>query len=458
MLNQKLITEEEYEKAMEEKLNFVFKKDNKQLFEDYTEIAKNEACEILNITREELESSGFIIETFAQDSAFDSLAKYVKSNGNESVGAVVVDSATGGVKAFCSAGTFDFATGKRQPGSAIKPILVYAPALQENIVSPDSFVLDEKTNFSGYMPKNANNTYSGWISVRDSLVKSKNIPAVKLFEMCGIEKAKSYAKKAGIDFGEKDDGLALALGGMTNGTSLIELAGAYTMFPSGEYKKPCFVKRIVGLGGNVLYEHKTESINVFDEDVAYLVYDMMKDCAKKGTAKKLSNLPFEVASKTGTVGNESGNTDCYNISITSGDVFAVAFSSAGHDKPLAANGSTTPTETAKNIMISYYGKNYPEKAKIPESVAEIALDSRALEQNKIMLVANGNERYGVKKLFRKSNVPKEIYLSENLGEKQENEQEKIYYSIVGKSKHVVPIKQQQNTNDLSSVIQQILGL
>ena len=246
MLNQKLISENDYESAINEKLNFVFKKEDKQLFEDYLEAAKSEACEILKISREELESSEFAIETFADDNAFDLLAKNIKTNSNESIGAVIVDSQSGGIKAFYSLGNFDFASVKRQPGSAIKPILVYAPALQENIVTPESFVLDEKTNFAGYKPKNANNTYSGWISVRDSLAKSKNIPAVKLFEMCGANKAKSYAQKAGIYFSENDDGLALALGGMTEGTTLVELAGAYTLFPSGESKKPSFVKRIVG--------------------------------------------------------------------------------------------------------------------------------------------------------------------------------------------------------------------
>ena len=192
--------------------------------------------------------------------------------------------------------------------------------------------------------------------------------------------------------------------------------------------------------------------------MAYLVYDMMKDCAKTGTAKKLAGLPFEVASKTGTVGTENGNTDCYNISVTSGDIFAVAITSAGQNKSLLVNGSTAPTEIAKNVIKSYFGKNYPNDAKMPESVVEIGLDSRALEQNKLMLASNENKRYAVNKLFRKINVPKEVYETENLGEKQETEAEKTYFSIVGKSKQVVPIKQRQDSTDLSAIIEQILGL
>ena len=457
MHNQKLISDDEYETATVQELSFAYKKAKKDLYEDYVEAAKNEACSILNISREELQSTGFKIETFAQEKAFNSLKNNVLLVDGESVGSIVVDSKTGAVKAYYSTGNFNFITGKRQPGSAIKPILVYGPALEEKVVTPESFVLDSKTNFDGYEPKNAGNVYSGWISTRKALSNSKNIPAVKLLQICGIEKAKNYASKAGISFDETDTDLALALGGMTEGTTIIQLAGAYTIFPTGNYNKCCFVKRIIGLNGNVLYEHNPQNKKVFGDDTAYLVYDMMKDCAKTGTAKRLADLPFEVASKTGTVGTENGNTDCYNVSVTSSDIFVVAVTS-GSNETIKANGSTTPTITAKKIMKEYYNSNPPSSAIKPKSVVEVKLDSRALEQNKLCLASEETKQYAINKLFSKNNMPTKKYQEFLTSEKVTGTSSKTtYYSIVGKNV-AIPLKQRQNTDDLSAVIEQILGL
>ena len=457
MHDQKLISDEEYNSSISQKLNFVCSKSKKNKYENYVEAAKTEACNILNISREELESSEFSIETFADEKAFDSIINNITAKNNESVGAILVDGKTGAVKAFYSEGNFNFLNEKRQPGSAIKPILVFGPSLQENIITPESFLLDEKTNFDGYEPQNAGNVYSGWISARKALSNSKNIPAVKLLQICGIEKAKSYAKNAGIKFNENDNSLALALGGMTEGVTITELATAYTTFPSGESKKCCFVKRILGKSGNIIYEHKPEKSRVFSDDVSYLVYDMMKDAAKDGTARKLSNLPFEVASKTGTVGNENGNTDCYNVSVTSEDVCIVHITS-GSTKTIRSNGSTTPTIAVKNILQEYYKNSPPPQAKVPDSVKVVALDSRALSQNKICIATEENMAFSTKRLFSKNNMPTEVfdYKIENEIVVTKDDNNKKYYSAVGKTNK--PNQFKKKNDDLSSIIDQILGL
>ena len=81
---------------------------------------------------------------------------------------------------------------QRLPGSLIKPLLVYAPALEENILSPATPILDEKINYAGYSPENYGGKYYGYVSMREAVEKSLNIPAVKTLESIGVERAAKY--------------------------------------------------------------------------------------------------------------------------------------------------------------------------------------------------------------------------------------------------------------------------
>ena len=124
---------------------------------------------------------------------------------------------------------------KRVPASAAKPWLVYAPAIEENLISEATKILDEKTDFGGYSPSNANKTYAGYVNVKDALSKSLNIPTVKIANALGMDKIKNYAEKLEIEFTNND--LSVALGNLTGGVTLSELSSAYSPFTcDGQYK------------------------------------------------------------------------------------------------------------------------------------------------------------------------------------------------------------------------------
>lgn len=171
----------------------------------------------------------------------------------------VLDNKTHGFKAYYST----VGEIKRLPGSLIKPLLVYAPALEEDMISPATPILDEKTNFSGYEPKNFSGTYSGYVSVRESLAKSINIPAVKILNSTGVARSAEYLKKLDLEIPEDDYSLALALGGMKEGFTLNQIANAYSAFPcGGEYIPAGFIREIV-VDGHTAYKRRERSVRVF---------------------------------------------------------------------------------------------------------------------------------------------------------------------------------------------------
>ncbi len=416
MLEQNLIDNNQYNDSINYHHDFVLNKSNntKALVQAIKEEAKN----LLNIDLDSLEKSSLVIETYADLEAQHLLEDTIKNNNYttdqnaSSLGSIIVDSKNGGIIAYCSSGEFDFINSKRQPASTIKPILVYAPAIEEGLINPESFILDDKTNFNGYQPQNAGNMYSGWITIRESLAKSKNIPAVKILDMLGIEKSKSYAKKMDLPLENNDNNLAIALGGLTNGFTLKSIAGAYTTLNDGFFKGAHFIKSIKTADGTLLYERNLKYKKVFSEDTSYLVTNMLQDCASLGTGKKLNSLPFEIATKTGTVGNKEYNTDCYNIAYTSEHIFATLVTK-GDSKTnfdTSVNGSTMPTNFNKVILEKFYDKNYPDDFCVPDSVVKLDLDIRATENYELKLADPSTEqRYRKTALFSVRNKPYEYF-------------------------------------------------
>ena len=125
-------------------------------------------------------------------------------------------------------------------GSAFKPIAVYAPALNERIITEASPVLDEQTDFNGYKPSNAGG-YSGWTTIKNSVAKSLNVPAVKTLNALGLDKAQRYLEKLGIQ-GEQN--LSMALGNVNGGVDLFTLAKGYsTLANDGVCNDVCFIKK-----------------------------------------------------------------------------------------------------------------------------------------------------------------------------------------------------------------------
>lgn len=319
----------------------------------------------------------------------------------------VLDNQTRGFKAYYSS------VGKivRPPASIIKPLLVFAPALEENFLAPATPVLDEKIDFSGYTPKNHDDKYRGFVSVREVLSKSLNVPTVKILNAMGLEKACSYMKKLDLEIESTDQSLALALGGMRNGFDLNSLVNAYSTFPNhGEYAKGGFVRKVV-VENTTIYERNVKTSKVFSEETAYLTTDMLKSAVKEGTAKKLRSLSFDVAGKTGTNATEKGNLDAYTLSYTTKDTLGIWLGNR-NNTPIQESGGGLPANLSLDIhqfLQSYYQKRNQtiDDFQRPAKVKAIALDRIEYEKSQKLLFADDNSpnEYKFYELFNLDHLP-----------------------------------------------------
>lgn len=414
MFKDKKISKEEYEEEKSKPLPVNLNQNFDSGQNTYSMASINEACEILGIKPKELALRGYKIYTYnnpekqkALEDAIKNQFEVVKEND---IGGISINNENCGVEAFYGKSTYSILNCPRQPGSIIKPLLVYGPAMNENLISPATEILDEPININGYSPNNVSKTFDGYISVRNSIAKSSNIPAVKTLSYVGIDKAKKYAQRLGIVFDEKDDGYALALGGMTYGTDLKTLTNAYTTFANaGKFKKACFVKEIRDKNDKVIFVQNQPSDHVFREDSNYLTLNAMFETAKTGTSKRLGKLPYEVAAKTGTVGKGSSNSDAYNICLTSEDTVGVWIGNFEGKEIGKITGGIEPTYVIKDYFGEIYKNHTPKNFEVPSSVEQVEIDSLELENNHILVKANDftPERYKKTEIFSKFNLPKE---------------------------------------------------
>ena len=203
--------------------------------------------------------------------------------------------------------------------------------------------------------------------------------------------------------------MTIALGGMTYGVNISQLAGAYTTFANnGYYKPPQFISFITDKNNKLVYINKSKSEKVLKEDCAYLLTDMLKTCAKTGTAKKLASLNCEIASKTGTVGKSSSkdNLDAWNISYTKAQTVGVWLGNLDNT-PIKYAGGNQPTEIVKK-----YFEEIKDDSKFdrPESIVEKNIDGLELEENHRVMLANTftPERFTQTELFSAFNLPNDI--------------------------------------------------
>ncbi len=203
----------------------------------------------------------------------------------------------------------------RQPGSTMKPIGAYGPALEKNILSPGSVIIDEEFSYQGWEPKNWYSGYKGPVTVRQAIVESMNIPAIKTVQMVGIDTSFNFLKKLGItslveskvidgkEYSDKNLS-ALSIGGMTEGVSVKELTSAYATFANkGVHVTPHTYTKILDHNGKTILEKSIESTQVFSEQTAYLMTSMLESSAK-GSMGISAKIDMPYAAKTGTTNDD----------------------------------------------------------------------------------------------------------------------------------------------------------
>ncbi|MDK2821340.1 MAG: penicillin-binding protein [Clostridia bacterium] len=185
----------------------------------------------------------------------------------------------------------------RQPGSIIKPLVVYGPAVEKGY-PPAHVIYDIPTSFGKYTPHNYDGRYRGMISMREALRWSVNVPAVRMLKTIGVETAYQYGTKLGLPLRPEDKNLTLALG--TTSVSPLQIAGAYGAFANrGVYIKPHLVTKITDRKGHVLVKVVPQKTPVWSEQTAYLVTDMLQTVVRSGTGTR-ARMNRPVAGKTGT--------------------------------------------------------------------------------------------------------------------------------------------------------------
>ena len=231
--------------------------------------------------------------------------------------------------------TLNYATQThRSPGSSIKPLSVYAPAIEKGCINfatviddtPLKFVSNGQGGMRGW-PNNSPKVYRGLTTIRDAVARSANTVALKLIARVGKEESflllhdgmnikslVSASDKKGVSYSDLSDS-CLALGQLTKGVTLREMTSAYTSLANGG----CFsdgktVLKILDADGNVLVDNETPQKRVFSEQTAYIMTKLLMGVTENGTASKLGlKKQFECAGKTGTT---SGDCDKWFIGYT----------------------------------------------------------------------------------------------------------------------------------------------
>ncbi len=399
----------------------------------FIDLALCEAQDILSLDSEELLSSGCKIYTTLDQSIQDYAQEIFGDSENFPANAAdgelcqaavcILDSATGEIRAVIGGRDYETRRGlnraldiKRQPGSALKPVIVYAPAMEKLGLGPTTLVLDERENFDGYIPKNYSNQYSGWVTLRRAISSSLNLPAVRVLEKIGVESGKLYASNVGIPFDEKDNGLTLALGGFTTGVSPLMLANSFTPFANGGYYScPSCITKIEDKTGNIIYERPDTKVNVLSKETAFLMTSMLQSAASEGTARRVSPQGVSIAAKTGTssADNISGNKDAWTVAYNADYTVCcwMGFDNTDEQHCLASNitGGTYPAELIKKIFENIYnGKKAPEFDK-PDSIVQAKIDMQSIKNDNQPLLASTftPEAHTALEYFTQDSVPTE---------------------------------------------------
>ncbi len=432
MHNYGFISEKEMEDAKAEEVHLKLQSKTNPNYGFYIDAAENEAAELTGIAREDLISGGYHIYT-TMDAALQikcdelmgdaDLFPANAKDGTEVQGALVVlDAKTGAARAVVGGREYTARQGLnratsslRQPGSAIKPVLVYGPAIDRFGYNPATMIEDAPVDFNGYKPVNAGGKYSGWVTLRQAVVRSINIPAVRVLNNIGISSAKDFAGSAGISFDPEDNSLAIGLGGFTRGVAPITLASAYTAFANGgNASKASFVQKIVDSDGIVIYENPYPTKVVMSDATAFIMTDILHNAAVSGTAKLLNFNKIPLAAKTGTVAWDSGNKDVWLASYNPDYVVVcwMGFDRTDKDHYLSTGtiGGTNPAQMCKEVYTYLYSNTAAPKFRMPESVTLLALDRLALEQTGRILLASPltPEEQKLYEYFPKTQAPTEV--------------------------------------------------
>ncbi len=316
---------------------------------------------------------------------------------------------------------------KRQVGSSIKPLTVYAPAVDLGLINY-STVLDDTPfkymeNLGRYWPSNSPARYDGKISVNDAIRLSKNTIAVKVLDKMSVDYSFNFAKKKlHLDsLLESDKALApLALGGLTKGLTVLEMAAAYSIFPNeGCYSTPRLYTKIYNYDGTILLEKNIKQESAISVQTSIVMNKMLQNVVTSGTASRLTlDTKIDIAGKTGTTND---NRDLYFVGYTPYYVGACWF---GYDvsKNLAKFKTNPHMVVWEKVMEKVHQPIFDSVANGTEELekfdfsklqtVEYCLDSGLLPSQycnlDIRTVTNGTSRIATGYFYEEEGVPTQV--------------------------------------------------
>lgn len=298
---------------------------------------------------------------------------------------VAMDPKNGRVKALV--GGYDFFLSKYNRATQSSPLLgsnykpfLYASALDagltaSTLINDAPIVFEDKALEDKWRPRNASGRFYGPTRLREALLQSINLVSIRLLREVGIERVRKYSENFGFKLDELNSDLSLALG--TASLSPIKNASAYSVFANGgKAVEPYFINKIVDRTGEVIFQkEEPETKQVIDARIAFIIQDILQEAAKRGTAKKVSELGRgDLAGKTGTT-NEAESTW-----FTGFNEFLVTTVWVGFDQPQSLGNREFGSSTALPIWLNFMRPNIdflPRNKNLPPNgIVSIKVDKK----------------------------------------------------------------------------------
>ncbi|WP_227939385.1 transglycosylase domain-containing protein [Alkalihalobacillus deserti] len=400
------ITDKEYKEAKSVSVADMVqeKRSNSEISDAFIDQVYKELESIEEVDTSMLYNNGLKIYTTYDKDAQEHVEKVLNSDEFVSypderfqAGLTLIDNRTGEIKAIgggrnqeAGKSRSNYATNiQRSPGSTIKPILSYGPAIEHLKWSTYQQIKDEEMTYTGsdQVIHNYDGYYHGIVSMREALKQSWNIPAVKTFKEVGRKRAGEFASNVGLSI-ERPLYESYALGSFKEGISPLELAGAYAAFGNeGLYNEPHVIRKVVFSDGKEI-DMQPESVVAMSDYTSYMVTDMLQTVVEEGTGRLANIEGVAVAGKTGTTNFNEETKQKYNISEGVPDVWFAGYTSnytvavwTGYPQITDENYIKTKEDKQiarhifREVMAKMVDENTPDFKK-PDSVKEITIDTK----------------------------------------------------------------------------------
>lgn len=374
MKNEGYITQKELEQAKEQVIVLEGKKIDgyKGKYPYYVDHIIAEAIEKYGLTENEILSGGLRIYTelnpviqSAVEEVYNDNALFPESSSNQLIqsGAAFINPSTGGISALVGGRGekvfrgFNRATQlERQPGSTMKPLAAYTPALENGYDIYDK-LSDRPITIDGYQPLNYDKQFRGEVTMYESVINSYNVPPVWLLQKMGVEYGVNAAERFGIKLEEKDQTAGLPLGGLQKGVSPLTMADAYSAFANqGVRNEAHSIVKIEDAEGKVIANWQKNALKVTDPQVTDKITYMLKGVVEEGTGRTAKVSGWEIAGKTGTTelpfANDEGTMDHWFVGYSPQIVGAIwmGYDQTDENHFLTESSSSTVTKIFNEIF------------------------------------------------------------------------------------------------------------